>query len=83
NKFPVDWEHFDMTEVTFKPIHMTSEQLSQHMSNSNYRLYDKKVIFSKFIKTLLSTKSLSTSIWAYNSNLNYRNVALNIEKENH
>jgi len=70
-----------MTEVTFKPIHMDHKQLSQIMTNSNCRLYTKKVIFSKFIKTLFSTKSLSTSIWAYSSNLNYRNVALSIEKE--
>lgn len=82
NKFPDDWVHFDMTEVTFKPLHMIHEQLSQIMSNSNCRLYTKKVIFSKFIKTLFSTKSLSTSIWACSSNLNYRNVALSIEKEN-
>lgn len=79
--FPDDWVHFDMTEVTFKPIYMVSEQLSEIMSKSNYRIYSKKVIFLKFIKTLLSTKSLTTAMWACSSNMNYRNVTLSMEKE--
>ncbi len=80
DKFPDDWVHFDMTEVTFKPLHMTHKQLSQIMSYSNRCLYTKKIIFSKFLKTLFSTKSLTTSIWACSSNFNYRNVALSMEK---
>ncbi|ACL70108.1 B12-binding domain-containing radical SAM protein [Halothermothrix orenii] len=81
NNYPDDWVHFDMTEVTYNPVHMTPEQLSQLMSTSNCRLYSMKVILSKFFKTLFSTKSLSASIWALSSNFNYRNVALGIEKE--
>src|SRR5690554_1560611 len=81
NNFPEDWVHFDMTEVTYEPLHMTNEELAKIMSNSNCQLYAKKVIFSKFFKTLLATKSISASIWACSSNFNYRNVALGIEKK--
>lgn len=81
NNFPEDWVHFDMTEVTYKPLNITHEELAKMMSKSNRQLYNKKVILSKFFKTLLTTKSISASIWACSSNFNYRSVALGIEKE--
>lgn len=74
--YPDDWSHYDMTEVTFKPKHMKPAELLSIMEQSSSRIYSKTVMFKKFMKTFLSTRSLATALWALNSNLNYRSVAL-------
>lgn len=73
--FPADWVHYDMTEVIHRPLMMTPHELQKTMAESNYRLYNSKSLFCKFIKTLLATRNLVTASWAYFSNRNYRNVA--------
>ncbi|PLW93006.1 MAG: B12-binding domain-containing radical SAM protein [Marinilabiliales bacterium] len=81
NNFPDDWVHFDLTEVTNIPLNMSPEKLSEIMSQSNRRLYNKVVIIRRFIKTLINTKSLATAKWAYDSNLNLLNIVRKIENE--
>jgi radical SAM superfamily enzyme YgiQ (UPF0313 family) len=73
--FPADWVHYDMTEVTHKPGLMKANELAEAMHKSTNRLYSSWSIRRKFLKTLCATKSFRTAMWAYNSNLNYRNVA--------
>jgi radical SAM superfamily enzyme YgiQ (UPF0313 family) len=73
--FPEDWVHYDMAEVTHKPLSMNSKELTEVMHESVCRLYGRWSIRRRFLKTLLATKSLRTALWTYNSNLNYRNVA--------
>jgi radical SAM superfamily enzyme YgiQ (UPF0313 family) len=73
--FPADWVHYDMTEVTHKPRSMSAKELAETMHKSTSSLYNSWSIRRKFLKTLHATKNLRTAMWAYNSNLNYRNVA--------
>jgi radical SAM superfamily enzyme YgiQ (UPF0313 family) len=73
--FPSDWVHYDMTEVTYKPLSMSHGELTKIMQESSHRLYNRRTIWRKFMKTWRTTKSLTTAMWAYNSNMNYRNVA--------
>ena len=73
--FPSDWVHYDMTEVTHKPFSMSQEELTKVMQESSRRLYNRWAIWRKFMKTWRATKSLTTAMWAYNSNMNYRSVA--------
>jgi radical SAM superfamily enzyme YgiQ (UPF0313 family) len=74
--FPDDWVHYDMTEVTYKPHSMSRTELSKAMSQSVCRLYNRRTLFRKFLKTMRATRNFVTAMWAYKSNINYRNVAL-------
>jgi hypothetical protein len=51
-----------MTEVTFKPKHMEPAELLSIMEQSSSRIYSKTVMFKKFMKTFLSTRSLATAL---------------------
>jgi radical SAM superfamily enzyme YgiQ (UPF0313 family) len=77
--FPDDWVHYDMTEVTFKPLLMEPQELGQAMQESSRRLYNRWSLWRKLLKTWRSTRNLTTAIWAYSSNKNYRNVALGVK----
>ncbi len=74
--FPTDWDHYDMTEVTHRPLSMKPQELADVHSECNGRLLSRRSIWRKFIKTWCATRSLKTAMWAYSSNINYRNVAL-------
>jgi hypothetical protein len=74
-ELPDDWFHYDMTEVIYKPFSMSSQELADVMSESVSRLYSRRTLFYKFLKTLIATRSFITAMWAYSSNVNYRNVA--------
>jgi len=80
SNFPDDWDHYDMTEVTFVPRAMTPEHLKSAMDKASSRLYSKTSIYRKFFKTWRATKRFTTAMWAYTSNMNYRNVACTIPK---
>jgi radical SAM superfamily enzyme YgiQ (UPF0313 family) len=73
--FPSDWVHYDMTEVTYKPLSMSQEELTKAMHETTRQLYDRWTLWRKFMKTWRATKSMTTAMWAYNSNRNYRSVA--------
>jgi len=74
--FPADWDHYDMTEVTHKPLSMKPQELENAMSESVHRLYSRSSLWQKFMKTWRATQNFTTAMWAYTSNVNYRNVAL-------
>jgi radical SAM superfamily enzyme YgiQ (UPF0313 family) len=73
--FPSDWVHYDMSEVTYKPLSINQEELTKTMRESTCRLYSSWTLRRKFMKTWRATKSFKTAMWAYSSNKNYRNVA--------
>jgi radical SAM superfamily enzyme YgiQ (UPF0313 family) len=79
--FPSDWVHYDMTEVTYKPLSMNLEELTKVMHESSRRLYNRRTIWRKSMKTWRATRSLTTAMWAYTSNKNYRNVAFGIGRQ--
>ena len=74
--FPDDWVHYDMTQVIYHPALMEPRELMQAMAESNRRLYSRRALGRKFIKTWYTTRCFMTAMWAYVSNCNYRNVAL-------
>jgi radical SAM superfamily enzyme YgiQ (UPF0313 family) len=78
--FPSDWNRYDMTEVIHKPALMTVEEFKNAMRKASRRIHSRFTIWHKFIKTWITTRNLTTAMWAYNSNINYRNVALGSRK---
>jgi radical SAM superfamily enzyme YgiQ (UPF0313 family) len=76
NVFPNDWDHYDMMGVTHRPLSLEPVELLNAMHESANLLYSHKSIVRKFFKTWYATRSLTSAMWAYNSNINYRNVVL-------
>jgi radical SAM superfamily enzyme YgiQ (UPF0313 family) len=80
SNLPGDWDHYDMTEVIHRPRGMEPQRLEQEMQAVNAELYAWPVLIGKAVKTLWKTKSLTASMFAWQSNINYRHVALRITR---
>jgi radical SAM superfamily enzyme YgiQ (UPF0313 family) len=76
--FPNDWTHYDMTEVMFKPLMMTPEELYEGFCEAGMTLYNHATLLYKYIDTLRITRNLTTAVWAYRANLNYHNAAMGL-----
>ncbi len=75
-KLPLDYQHFHFTDVVFCPAKMDAQTLSEEMNRAYASICSMNQIRMKFLRTWWNTRSLRTAIWAWNSNLNYRAVAL-------
>lgn len=73
--YPRDWEHYDMGEVVHKPGGMTPEDLTRAMCESSRRMYAWPVLARKALRTLWETKNPAAAMFAWQSNVNYRNVS--------
>ena len=76
--FPKDWARYDMTEVVFKPLMMTPEELYAGFCEAGMTLYNHATLCYKYIETLRNTRDLKTAGWAYNVNLNYHKAATGV-----
>lgn len=72
--FPGDWNHYDMTEVIHRPGSMTPEALTTLNDHLNKRMYGWGVLVRKALGTLWRTRDMTATMFAWNSNINYRNV---------
>jgi radical SAM superfamily enzyme YgiQ (UPF0313 family) len=73
--YPQDWARYDMTEVVHRPGGMGPDDLTQAMREGNRRMYALPVLWRKALRTLWETRNPMAMMFAYHSNLNYRNVA--------
>ncbi len=74
--FPKDWNLYDMGHLTFRINNMDNEEFLKIHKKCSKKLFSKITLYKKFLKTWLHCRSLQTSMWAYSSNKNYRNVSL-------
>ncbi len=74
--FPRDWDRYDMTEVVYRPDSMTPDELAQAMEACNRRLYARATRVRKAVQTLWATHNPTAAMFAWQSNVNYRRVAL-------
>ncbi len=72
--FPVDWDRYDMGELTYTPARMEGEAFHRMLGRCWKRIYSPSSLVYKFLRTLFLTRSLTTAFWAYGSNVNYRNT---------
>jgi radical SAM superfamily enzyme YgiQ (UPF0313 family) len=79
--FPGDWVKYDMTQVIHQPLLMKPHELKRAMAESTRRLYSRRTLYRKFLKTWIATRNLTTAMWAYSSNRNYHNVAIDPLRE--
>jgi len=78
--YPKDWDRYDMTEVIYQPQNMTPDILARTMDDINLRMYSWSTLFFKAIQCFWSTKDMITTMFAWNSNINYRNVGQGVRK---
>jgi len=77
--FPKAWEDYRFSRLHFKPVYMSIEEVYEGYA------YIKKIYFSfwetvkRTFSTLLTTKSITTTIIAYKLNSSYRKAFLNSE----
>ena len=64
-----------MGEVTHQPRGMTPEMLAQVMGESSRRMYAWPVLVRKAMRTLWETRNPMAAMFAWQSNVNYRNVS--------
>lgn len=72
--FPADWDHYDMTEVIHRPGSMEPQILAMEMNEFNKCMYAWPVLIRKATGTLRQTRDMMATMFAWNSNINYRNV---------
>ena len=74
--FPQDWDRYNLTEVVHKPVHMNPEEFSEIMRECLKNLYDPLVLKAKARQTLKYTGRWDATEFAYQSNKNYRDIAI-------
>ena len=73
--FPQDWAHYDMTEVVHQPGGMAPATLRETWRQCSRRMYSRLVLLRKALRTFRETRSWSATVFAWNSNIVYRNVS--------
>jgi len=73
---PYSWKYFHFSDVVFKPAKMEAQELADNLWMAYQKIFSKKSLRIKFLRTLWNTKNLRTAVWAWNSNLNYRAVSM-------
>ncbi len=74
--FPKDWDRYDLTEVVYRPRQMTAEQLSKIMRECLRKIYARPALKAKARQTLKFTGRWDATEFAYQSNQNYRTIAM-------
>ena len=74
--FPQDWDRYNLTEVVHQPVHMKPEEFSEIMRECLQKLYDPLVLKAKARQTLKVTGRWDATEFAYQSNKNYRDIAI-------
>jgi len=78
--FPKDWNHYDMTEVIHRPGNMEVGTLEAEINRLNQKIYALPVLARKALGTFWRTRDATAAMFAWNSNINYRNVGRGLRK---
>lgn len=74
NNFPEDWKRYHSAEVVLQPETMSPEEMQHHMYVIWHKLYSKRAMRWRFVKTLWRTKNYQSALWAYVGNWHYRRI---------
>lgn len=72
--YPEDWQKYHCLETVIRPKNMTAEELEERMYSNWERMYDKKVLYRKMLRSIRETKNIRSSIWGFASNIERHNV---------
>ena len=74
--FPQDWDRYNMTEVVYQPKRMEPDEFSQIMRECLRQIFDLRVLKAKAKRTLKATGRSDTMAFAWQANIDYRNIAM-------
>ncbi len=90
--FPNDWNFYQFVNVVFSPSALTATELSGTMLYVWNRIYSRRIMEWKALKTFWSFRNWNlrrwfvvgwqATLWAYYTNWNYRNFLLGKSKKN-
>ena len=72
--YPSDWQHYDFMDPVFRHPSMSAEEIRQSVREAYSKIYSRRVILSKGIKTLLKTRNALTTMMLTLNYLHYRNI---------
>ncbi|MDZ7743379.1 MAG: hypothetical protein U5Q03_16980 [Bacteroidota bacterium] len=74
--YPQDWERYNVTELVYKPDHISPEAFQEVASECWKKLYNSKALGKRIMKTARVTQNADAAKWAYSANVQYHNVFL-------
>ena len=78
-RFPEDWDRYTMGDLTYVPKLLSEDEFYGTLEKCWKRIYSVPSLVYKFLRTVFQTRSISTALWAYSSNMNYRNTGQTVE----
>ncbi len=73
--YPADWDRYNMGEVVYKPNKISPADLVQCMEECDRRMYALPMLVYKAWRTLRETRDPIAMMFAFKTNLVYRNLA--------
>lgn len=74
--YPRDWDRYTMVDLVHRPLRMAPEVYVEAMREQTGRIYARSVIARKALRTLGDTRRHRAALLAWQSNQNYRRVAM-------
>lgn len=72
--FPEDWQRYDYYEMLFKHNKVDAAVLEAHIHEAWRKIFSPQQIWRRTFRTFRQTKSLSASLWSYNSNYDFSRI---------
>jgi radical SAM superfamily enzyme YgiQ (UPF0313 family) len=74
--YPDDWDRYHCFDVVFEPKNMSADELKEAMIKNWEKVWDKKLIYRKFLQTIKLTGNKTAANWAFFGNIERYNLAL-------
>lgn len=73
--YPSDWERYTFTETVYNPRKMTARELDEAIYELRYAAAKRNWVWKRAIRTLLRTRSLTTSLFVQGMNAGWKRMA--------
>jgi len=74
NNFPGNWQYYSGMDIVFRPKHFDQHKFTGLIRDLVPGLYSKRLIILKAVRTLWNTRSLRATLWAFQTNHNFRKI---------
>jgi len=81
SNFPDDWAHFDLVEVTHRPLSMTARELYDAGAETRRRVNSRRTLWRKALKALLASRSPLTALWTFFAYRSYRAISRKVDRK--
>lgn len=74
-EYPQDWERYAFTETVYDPENMTARELDEAIYELRYAAATRNWVWKRAFRTLVHTRSLSSAIFALETNRGWKRMA--------